>query len=241
MSQNLENYQQTHRFDISDQSFVGLRLLRGEFRIQEEFNFVKGLGFYGSRTKGRAREFNLLLPWRRGSDFDVCVFYDGSIFNTNASTTGDLPKDQSQFEVELQGKIIDIVTTKMKKTKQGKGSTVLIDISKKATDRSLEDFYEGVRSNTNPFSLETRKLLARFFLGIGTGLYENRTYILDELNKKPNGDELFGILMQRLHGFERTRNDDPDHPNETPVPYEGYPKTIKEARRYFIIRSSMEV
>lgn len=35
MNQSLENYQQTHRFDISDQSFVGLRLLQGElFRIQ---------------------------------------------------------------------------------------------------------------------------------------------------------------------------------------------------------------
>lgn len=123
----------------------------------------------------------------------------------------------------------------MENIKQGKGSTVLIDISKKATDLSLENFYEGVRSNTNPFSLETRKLLARFFLGIGTGLYKNRTYILDELNKKLNGDQLFEILMQRLHGFERTRNDDPDHPNKNPVSYEGYPKTIVEARSYFLL------
>lgn len=66
MSPKPELYQQAHRFDISDQSFVGLRLLQGElFRIQGEFNFVKGLGFYGSRTKGKAREFNLLLPWKR--------------------------------------------------------------------------------------------------------------------------------------------------------------------------------
>lgn len=197
---------------------------------------MKGLGFYGSRTKGLEKGFNPEQPDKLGSDFDLCVFYDGSVFAPNASETGNLPRDQSQFEVELQGRIINFVTTKMENVKQGEGSTVLVDISQKATDLSLEDFYEGVRSNTNPFSLKTRKLLARFFLGIGTGLYENRTYILDELNKQPNGDKLFEILMQRLGAFERTRNDDPDHPNKNPVPYEGYPKTIEEARSYFLTR-----
>lgn len=124
----------------------------------------------------------------------------------------------------------------MKRSKQGKGSTVLVDISKKATDLSLEDFYEGVRSNTNPFSLKTRKLLARFFLGIGTGLYENRGYVLNEFEKQIDSALLFQNLMQRLGAFERIRDDDPDHPNKNPVPYEGYPKTIGEARIYFLTR-----
>ncbi len=232
-----EAYQKAHRFDISPMSLVGMELLRSELgQIHQEFSFVKGLGFYGSRTKGRAREFNPNIPDQLGSDYDVCVFYDGSILNANASATGDLPNDQSQFEVEIQGRIINFVTTKMKTIKQGKGSTVIIDISKEATDESLNDFYEGVRTNTNPFSFKTRKLLARFFLGVGSGIYENRKYVLDAFSKQPNGDELFNILMQRLGAFERTRDDESDHPNKNAVPYEGYPKTIQEARKFFLTR-----
>lgn len=237
MNQTSETYQRVHRFDISDQSFLGMRLFQSELsRIQEEFNFVKGLGFYGSRTKGRAREFNPETTDKLGSDFDVCVFYDGSIFSADVLENNTFPKDKSQIENELQKRIINFVTSNMKNVKQGKGSTVIIDISKEETDMSLNDFYDGVRSNTNPFSLKTRKLFARFFLGVGTGLYENRTYILNELSKKLNGDKLFGILMLRLGAFERTRDDDRDHPNINSVPYEGYPKTIAEARIYFLTR-----
>lgn len=148
--------------------------------------------------------------------------------------TGDL-SNQSQCEVELQGRIIDFVTDNMKNVKQGKGSTVIIDISQATTDKSLNEFIDSVELNTDPFSLNIRKLLARFFLGVGIGLYENRKYILDELGKRQNGDELFEILMQRLGAFERTRNEVLDHPNLNPVPYQGYPKTIERARSYFLL------
>ena len=218
-------YQQGHGFDMSTNSLIGMKLLRDHLTaLQKEFDFVQGLGFYGSRTKGRAREFNPEQPDKLGSDFDLCLFYDGADFQGN---NGD-------FETNIQAKVIKFISSRVPNIKQGEGSTVIIDISRKATNESLNEFITSVRQDTDPFSLNNRKLLARFFLGVGDGLYENRTYILNELSKQDNGDNLLNILMQRLHGFERIRNDDPDHPNQNPIPYSGYPKTIAEAKKYFI-------
>lgn len=58
------------RFVISPESVEMLKKTREAFsRLKQNYLFLSGLGFFGSRTKGRERE---------DSDIDVVIFYDSS-------------------------------------------------------------------------------------------------------------------------------------------------------------------
>lgn len=259
-------YLETHRFRIHENSLGLMKGLRTSLNeLNQEFKIIKGLSYFGSRTKGLEYDYDPHMPDVLGSDIDICVFYDGAVFGDNPQkeeellaaslvfdhTTGNLSIDprkaqhqreltraRRQFEVDLQGKFKERITTHMdEKILQEGNSIFIVDISQAATRRSLNEFYESVRLNDDKFSFtdENLKLLSRFFLGVGDGLYENRRFILEELEKRPDGDRLFPILMQRLGEFERTR-DTLEKKVKEPVLFTKYPKSIEEARHFFLTK-----
>lgn len=258
-----EQYLLSHRFRISEQSMVLVKTLRNELPgLHKEFKITEGMSFFGSRTKGFEKEFDQNKPDQLGSDLDLCVFYDGSVFgkeiragepppvetlvldpatkdikidHRQAQHMADLTRARHQFEAQLQNRVKGRVNfLKDNKIDQEGKSVFIVDISEDATKRALGEFYESVKINDGQFSDENLKLLSRFFLGVGKGLYKNRKYIFDELKKREDGDKLLNILMQRLGSFERTRDDNPNKPNAYQIPFESYPKTIEEAEDFFL-------
>lgn len=128
------------------------------------------------------------------------------------------------------------------------GNTILLrDLSQKVTDKTLQDFAHEIFSlqrehrinfddpeafvRIDHFSRSGFDLCSRFFLAVGSDVYKNRQYILDTLEKTPRGREVFKAIMCFLQRLERTRSV-PGKPPLTPYPH--YPKTIEEARRYFL-------
>lgn len=78
---------------------------------------------------------------------------------------------------------------------------------------------------------DTAALVWQFLLTIGDEVYKNREYILNFLEKQPNGEEIFNYLMNYLHYFERLAST-----KRTPIFFDKYPKTIKEAKNYFSLK-----
>jgi len=82
------SYLETHRFSLRDQSFGLMKQLRDNLsEINNEFKVIKGLAFFGSRTKGLENADQLNI-----SDLDLCVFYDGSAFGKEIISEEDLSK-----------------------------------------------------------------------------------------------------------------------------------------------------
>ena|SRR3989338_1351423 len=237
-----EHYLQSHRFQISEQSMSLLKTLRNELPVvNKEFKVIEGLGFFGSRTKGLEKENDQNQPEKLESDVDLCVFYDGSLFGyDNSSLTfhqSNLNRARHQFEAQLQDKFKERIKSYFNNKIDQEGESIfVVDISKDATLRALDEFYKSVSLNETQNSEENHKLLARFFLGVGEELYKNRKFILDQFKKREDGDRLIQILMQRLGKFERTPDYIPNKSNRQIVPFEGYPKTIEEAENFFLTK-----
>lgn len=258
-------YLENHRFLIHDRSLAMIRSLRDNLvELNKEFKLISGLSFFGSRTKGLENEYNPNKPDKLGSDFDFCVFYDGTAFGREVRADEPLPREilvidpvtkglridsvkarhfrdlqnaRHHFEADLQHRCRETVLNSMDNQINQEGKSIfIVDISKDATSRALEEFYASVQMNEGHFSDENVKLLSRFFLGVGDGLYSNRLFILDHLQKRPDGEKLFKILMQRLGEFERTRDNLPEKPSTDATPYGSYPTTIEEAKKYFLTR-----
>lgn len=100
-----------------------------------------------------------------------------------------------------------------------------IDISQEATDDLLKHYIDdpNFRGDTE----QKQKMLSRFMLGIGDGLYRNRKYILDRLENIPRGEDIFNMIMWNLQDFER-RKEEGD--------YNRYPTSISDAREYFLTK-----
>lgn len=248
---------QSHRFIIdkpSSSAMKKLRTLLPEF--SSDLKLIRGLAFFGSRTKGRNKV---------DSDLDLCVFYDGSKFGpeiltdsdaTKASldidpVTGDVridpdrlalsvsrTRDRLKYERKIKEKYRETLSIELglppERLDDQNSWILMIDISKMATDNVLDEFYKtadiidnGINTAYTPFF----KLLSRFFLGVGNDLYKNRSYILESLEKRQDGEKLFRILMNQLSEFEKYKSRDN-------VPFTGYPKTIVEGKKYFFVKAS---
>jgi predicted nucleotidyltransferase len=211
---------QKHRFVIDKPSMDLMKYLREKLpQLDQEFG-IKGLAFFGSRTKSTNRE---------DSDLDVIIFYDGSDFGPEIRTReqelaagiiidkekGDIifsakkadaaiarTEARYKFETEIRKKLLELLTQRMglsnERAEKQLGSIIPVDISKEATDDALKEFYENAiiieQLNFNEkhgVYLQFLRLLNRFFLGIATSLYANRQYILDQLAQIPDGERLF--------------------------------------------------
>jgi len=256
MSESVDKLQ-THRFVIDKPSMDLMKYLRKNLpQLDKEF-CIKGLAFFGSRTKSTNRE---------DSDLDIVIFYDGSAFGPEIRTReqeaaagliidrekGDIvfsaKKAESaiartearyEFETKIRKKLLELLTQRMglsdERAKKQLKSIIPVDISKEATDDALKEFYKNAgiieRLNfdeTDGVYLPLLRLLSRFFIGTGNDLYANRQYILDQLAKRPDGKRLFRILMTKLAEFEKFKS-------RNNTPFRSYPQTIDQAKKYFLL------
>lgn len=117
----------------------------------------------------------------------------------------------------------------------GQNKTIFtIDISQVATDRAIDLLVMYVDANANSSTDRVRPgdindvtftLASRFLLGVGEGLYQNRSYILNTLGKMENGENYFQGLMICLKGVQRVEDQQGKAPN-----------TISQAKSYFMIQ-----
>ncbi len=128
---------------------------------------------------------------------------------------------------------IDVIETEdsLPHNSSGKDKTVIIiDISQKATDKDINDFIATIAYAPETIDDTRWRLVSRFFLSAGAGLYKNRKYILDKLKDTPQGDLYFQKIMHYLEMIERTRKTE----KRDPLPaFQNLPKNIEEARTYF--------
>lgn len=227
------------RFDISQDSMQLMRSVSSELQQDESFK-VKGVAFWGSRTKGLAKVT---------SDLDTAVFYDGSQYPTDyyvyqpeeklESALREGVKAKSDHIKAIRQKAASLVAGKvptMESTEHLMDSICPVDISFKNLDYLLDTYRHDTQTDIG--SVQRFELVSLFFLGIGDGLYQARSYVLDKLG---NDDVLFARIMNDLSSLERPQFNQgktffpaPRSKRNEPPIYPMYPQTIAAAREYFL-------
>lgn len=106
---------------------------------------------------------------------------------------------------------------------------LLVGATKPYIDRGLDDeILLAALYGITP----TQELFSRFSLAVGSEVYENRRYILNQLKLQSNGQRCFQLLMKSLAWFERGN----DRPQKPFLPsYNRYPQTIEQGEKYFLM------
>lgn len=213
------------RFSISTESLKRFKSLRDSFEaLQKKYTYLSGLGFFGSRTKGAETEI---------SDYDVCFFYNSVRITQIGMGTRD---EWEEIITQLQS----LLDTTFDHRIHFNSAGLRINISYENTIHSLEMFIEEVDDLSKIISEETlifdainplltQDLCARFFLGIGDELYENRKLILDYLQSLKHGETYLRLLMAELAYFEQFNKRDPVSISSKFT----YPSTFDEVRTMF--------
>ncbi len=213
------------RFVVTPSSMEAMKKIRKTLpELQKQFPYIIGVSFFGSRTKGKESS---------RSDIDVRLFYDGSKlgFDDYEEKAYGFPDARSALSAAAAIPLDH--------------HDWAYDISDEATKEDLKYFILYTDGLTRDGVLEehrldmllknpvTQRLFSRFFLAFGDGVYRNRQYVLDQLKQTPNGESYFQMLMESMALFERSNG-----PSRYQTPkFEGYPKTITEAEKYFLRKS----
>jgi len=219
------NRLEQRRFVINPDSMRAMKRVRDKLpKLQVDYPFLSGVSFFGSRTKGAERP---------DSDLDFCVFYDRSKYTTTHGETASPYRDL----VSIRNRIGKVAGFELEV------SLAVVDISKKSTDEYIKYFTEfvgkcldgdAIANKMGEIALLATDLSAQFFLAVGGDVYKNRAYILNQFKQMSRGEQYFQVLMKCLMQAERPSN------YKYPVPtYEGLPKTIAEAEKYFLIRPNL--
>lgn len=233
MLESTDTQLEKKRFVISPESIAGMKRLRGCFlELKQQYPFLSGLGFFGSRTKGKENE---------KSDFDICIFYDSSKIHL---PTQKRREDWDQIKTKL-GKQIN---THLDWNLLNEPPTVIIDINPEITRNDFELFIQSatpfINRDVNSLgrfellinrigSISIHQLYLRFILAVGDEVYSNRRYILEQFKTTPNGDKYFQIFMKLLALHERGTEVRYSVPT-----YTHYPQTIEQAEKYFLTKSA---
>jgi hypothetical protein len=207
---------ESERFKPTQESLEKMKQMREVLpSLQEQFPYVSGLGFYGSRTKG------LEGP---NSDADVIMF-----FNREKLTD---PTDEDYGFRDVRYALSDAAGITIDE------KDFAVDISESGTLNDIKTFIKNVDYDVADPKLApdqinlrliktptTRKLFGRFFLATGSDIYQNRQYVLERFKEIPNGDVYFHRLMQCMAEFESDTRKDAEIAR--------YPTTIAEAEKYF--------
>lgn len=222
--------------------------------IRNEIPQVRGLVFFGSRSRGQERR-----DTKSPSDLDVVVFYDGSeytssgrfrLFDTEGNLIPDFIQKNEKYQTdkrmlsELQRKI----KLKFEKLMNERGlpveiigsinGTILVeDLSLSATDEALEQLKMNIDAAgadeeipVGIINYPAFRIASRFLLGVGDEVYQNREYILNRLEemeqKGEQGERYFRGLMNCLLELQSG-----EHGLQPKLP-----ATIKEAREYFRVK-----
>lgn len=218
------------RFVINPESLEAMKRIRDTLpQLQEDYPFLSGFSFYGSRTKGTEKP---------SSDLDMRIFYNPSKSKDIFRAEGvEVPYVSRAKKAELATKLSEISGLALD-SKEG----VMTDISEERTDRDIILFTEHAKDYIEKGITEedidyfrtvppAQNLFSQFFLAVGEGVYMNRAYIMESFKNMPHGEEYFQLLMKCLARMER----DSSHKYPTPQ-YQRLPGTIEEAQRYFLIR-----
>ncbi|MBI4097918.1 MAG: hypothetical protein HY426_02655 [Candidatus Levybacteria bacterium] len=219
------NQLEQKRFVINPESVEAMKRARSAFAgLQQDYPYLSGLSFFGSRTKGREKI---------ESDMDMCIFYDSSrITDLHLGPTRDL-----FYFKKIKQTLYESVGIPLDEAKS------VIGISKENTQKNIKSFVKvakplinrSVDTDTLVDKVDigfTQNIIFRFFLAVGDDVYISRHYVLDRFEQMPEGEQYFQILMRYLAWFERY-----DNPRKYFVPqFSGYPKTIEEARKYFLTK-----
>lgn len=214
------------RFPLTERSLVIMKKAKEVFaELKVEFPYLSGVGFFGSRARGLERP---------DSDMDACIFYDANQLLIDTNIDSEMVRIKDRFS-EVMGVPLGQHTGWKK------------NLSQEKTDIDIYNFFKfakmvGNRNRVEAIAVleripETQNLFSRFFLGVGDKVYDNRQYILDQFSEVPEGDKYFELLMGSLASFERD-----NRPNRSDVPlYTRYPKTIADAREYFLTQPHVVV
>jgi hypothetical protein len=228
---------ETKRFVINPESSEAMRKVQAALpKLQEQYPFFIGVGFFGSRTKGMEHP---------GSDFDVRIFYDSIKSKELSNTLGGLLPSVPYISLDNKYDLAVEVSKTAGFNIDTKHDGWFVDISKERTDSYISNFIEVVSKYIDNSLTEDQvdgiraippiqNLQAHFFLAVGEGVYVNRTYILNQFKQMPQGEQYFQVLMRCLAVTERASN----HKYPTPA-YDHLPKTIAEAEKYFLTRPDL--
>ncbi|MBI4990723.1 nucleotidyltransferase domain-containing protein [Candidatus Gottesmanbacteria bacterium] len=177
-----------------------MRSVSSELQQDESFK-VKGVAFWGSRTKGLAKAT---------SDLDMAVFYDGSEYPTDYYIYQPEEKLEPALKEGVKAKSDHIKAIRQKAASLVAGkvptkesiehlmdSICPVDISSKNLDYLLDTYRHDTQTDIG--SVQKFELVSLFFPGIGDGLYQARSYVLDKLG---NDDVLFAHIMNDLSSLD---------------------------------------
>jgi predicted nucleotidyltransferase len=252
------------RFALSPEAFTQMKNLHEKLaEVRREMPEIQGLAFFGSRTTGLERsdpnnpsdldlivfyDGSALVPTQKTMIMEkgrlvVNKLAKEELGEKRWIREALINKIEASYNTQLEALGLPIDRDQ----ETGRNKTVqIIDISPQATDRMLRYFIDEINRDTNygkqPLKLQevsnpTFKLLSRFYLAVGDGIYKNRKYILDQLDRLEQqgeeGERYFKVLMEYLQYSERTKT---TTKRTGIVPYQNYPKSIAEAREYFLTK-----
>lgn len=246
------------RLRPSRESLEHMKYLRDMLsEIRQKVPQVRGLTFFGSRSRGQERQ-----DPNHPSDLDTVVFYDGSEFTDNLEfeifdTAGNLVPDfiqknekrrkdslrQKQLRRQLKEEISLLMKTRglpvdiyieAGKNIPFNGTVFVEDISKHTTDRALKSFQLYIDTNRanqqvpqGVIDSPAFSITSRFLLGVGEELYGNRGYILDQFEEMEHQDGKGQKYFLGLMNCLRELQTDDANTGKR------LPQSIQEARAFF--------
>lgn len=226
------------RFRPHQESLAVLKDIREKLKgVQGHDPAIRGLAFFGSRVLGVEKE---------DSDVDIVVFYDSDIQKrTQTKVTTKNIERRLKVGKTLGTYPVGPMEYWGQKTSKRFFS---LDIAPSSLDKKIQEFVALTDTLTNHFTqqidigklnwrlgLRALEFASLFFLSIGDSVYQARKHMLDELEKLPNGDAYFATLMKLVSFLERGISSK----RKLPV-FSGYPQTIADARKYFILDDDPE-
>lgn len=243
---NIDPRLETRRFIFSPESLVLMKETREMFKdLQADFPELKALSFFGSRTLGRehGEKIETFEHPTLGSYEQKTLFSDLDLFFLYDEDEMDLLEEGDVYHTRNDA-IIDRITNFSKvlgaKKIANRLNVIGEDISEAATKEALVDLKDQKNSwavwKQQGFNLSNSiyRLVARFLLSVGD-VKQLREEVIADLEKDEEGELYWSRLMEVLSEFERPEFDHhASEPTPTGLPKYKYPKTLAEARKYFL-------
>ncbi len=224
-----------NRFKISPESFKYMKTLReGLSKVREQYPEFKAMTFFGSRVVGREKTGI--------SDIDAIIFVDGDEFKNRIIKKCDGNKFTPQM-----APLVDEEDKKVKK--------ILMDVWYNAF--SGEETFHVHPADTSTNIIHAAADLLRsaniskiekmpkwffnvagpFFLGTGD-VRMVRERVLSEIERLPDPETHYRKLISLIEKIERLGNPEKKYDEQLSL-YAHFPKTIAEAKKYFLETDKM--
>lgn len=228
----LPRNKETYRFELSDETIKYLKQAKLDlFELQKIAPCIKGFTFFGSRiVKGETEK----------SDLDYIIFYDEEEYRvqdySHLPSIYNIYNEWRELDKRLTFNEWLVMVNNKSQCKVPYGVGAAINVSS-----------DGIKNNVAGFIREIEKypkdklggyswsIVSTFFLGVGDEIEKIRYEILSRIEREKNGEAIFQAVMEKLSSVERTMATK-KRPGLTD--YIGYPKTIAEAKKYFLKKTT---